>query len=68
MTRVIDPAEILAFGPGQAIVMYRGSGARFNLPRYDRDYPAKLRASINPRPEAGFVESQKVKQKVTATT
>lgn len=68
MTRVIDPAEILAFGPGQAIVMYRGSGARFNLPRYDRDYPAKLRASINPRPEAGFVESQKVKQKVAATT
>ena len=66
MARVLDPAELLGFGPGEAIVMYRGSGAKFNMPRYDADYPAKLKASANPRPESGFVESQQSNEVVAA--
>ena len=62
MARVLDPADLLAFEPGEAIVLYRGKGARFNMPRYDTDYPATLKASFNPRPESGFVESQKSKE------
>ena len=38
--RVFDAAEVLKLEPGRAIVLYRGSGARFNMPRYDKDYPA----------------------------
>lgn len=66
MARVLDPSDLLAFGPGEAIVLYRGKGAKFNMPRYDADYPAKLKASINPRAEPGYVESQQTQERVAA--
>ena len=53
--RVFDVAEVLKLEPGRAIVLYRGSGARFNMPRYDKDYPASKPAAVDARPQAGFV-------------
>lgn len=53
-TRLFDPAEVLALDPGKAVVIYKGWGARFSMPRYDKDYPATLRASRDPRPQTGF--------------
>ncbi|TRU62268.1 MAG: type IV secretory system conjugative DNA transfer family protein [Microcystis aeruginosa Ma_QC_Ch_20071001_M135] len=53
--RIIDPAELLQLEPGKAIVFYRGSGAKFSMPRYDEDYPATLKAAVDPRPQVRVV-------------
>ena len=54
--RVFDAAEVLGLEPGKAIVIYRGSGARFSMPRYDTDYLANKREAIDPRPQPNFVQ------------
>ena len=58
--RIFDPAEILGLEPGKAITLYRGSGARFNMPSYWQDYPMPARAAIDARPQARVVESAAV--------
>lgn len=58
--RIFDPAEILGLEPGKAITLYRGSGARFNMPSYWLDYPMPARAAIDARPQALVVESAAV--------
>ena len=54
--RIFDAAEVLGLDVGKAIVLYRGSGARFSMPRYNTDYPAEKEAAIEPRPQIGFVQ------------
>ena len=50
--RIFDAAEILGLEPQKAIVLYRGSGARFTMPSYWKDYPMPARAAVEARPQA----------------
>lgn len=54
--RIFDAAEVLGLEPGKAITIYRGSGARFTMPSYFRDYPMPSRAAVDARPQYGFVQ------------
>ena len=49
--RIFDAAEILGLEPQKAIVLYRGSGARFTMPSYWQDYPMPARAAVDARPQ-----------------
>ena len=50
--RIFDAAEILGLEPQKAIVLYRGSGARFTMPSYWKDYAMPARAAVEARPQA----------------
>jgi hypothetical protein len=52
--RIFDAAEVLGLEPQKAIVLYRGSGARFHMPSYWQDYQMPARAAVDARPQAGF--------------
>ena len=51
LRKVRPAAEILGLEPQKAIVLYRGSGARFTMPSYWQDYPMPARAAVDARPQ-----------------